>query len=315
MAKPLDLRQWVTPEDLNVAPEVLGLALATPGRRLAAMLLDLTVISLLSALANVWWFAALALVGIARTRRREGAAPPRRPWLLQGAVLLLVAAGAVQAWQDVTRPRRGVHSVTSALEDLEDADAAPMAASASRPAEAGSAAAMAAMGLAVARQSERIHQLEARLADAQARRSLDPRAWIRHWADELGLGYGFALLYFTLLPAWWGGQTVGKRLLGLRVVELTGKPMTMLRNLKRFGGYAAGMATGGLGLVQLVWDSNRQAIQDKTAHTAVVDLRRPRLALPAATAIRSAADPIASAPISPPGNAPVSPPPATTSPP
>ena len=33
------------------------------------------------------------------------------------------------------------------------------------------------------------------------------------------------------------------------------------------------MATGGLGFLQILWDPNRQAIQDKTAHTVVVDLR------------------------------------------
>ena len=42
----------------------------------------------------------------------------------------------------------------------------------------------------------------------------------------------------------------------------------------RYGGYAAGMATGGLGFAQVLWDANRQAVQDKLAHTVVVDLRR-----------------------------------------
>jgi uncharacterized RDD family membrane protein YckC len=92
----------------------------------------------------------------------------------------------------------------------------------------------------------------------------------------VGASFGWGIVYFSLLPAWWGGQTVGKKLLGLQVVELTGKPMTVLRCLKRYGGYAAGMATGGLGFVQALWDPNRQALQDKAAHTAVVDLRAPR---------------------------------------
>ncbi len=135
----------------------------------------------------------------------------------------------------------------------------------------------AAVSRALVQQSQRIQKLEHKLEEARALQSLDPRAWIRRWANELGLGYGMAMVYFSLLPAWWGGQTVGKRLLGLRVVELTGKPMGALLCLKRFGGYAAGMATGGLGLAQLLWDPNRQAIQDKTAHSAVIDLRRPRL--------------------------------------
>ena len=36
------------------------------------------------------------------------------------------------------------------------------------------------------------------------------------------------------------------------------------------------MATGGLGFAQLLWDPNRQALQDKAAHTAVLDLRAAR---------------------------------------
>jgi uncharacterized RDD family membrane protein YckC len=75
---------------------------------------------------------------------------------------------------------------------------------------------------------------------------------------------------------------VGKKLFGLQVVELTGKPMTVMRCLKRYGGYAAGMATGGLGFAQLLWDANRQALQDKAAHTVVVDMRAPRQLQPPA---------------------------------
>ena len=47
-----------------------------------------------------------------------------------------------------------------------------------------------------------------------------------------------------------------------------------MRSLRRYGGYAAGMATGGLGFLQALWDLNRQGIQDRVAHTVVIDLRR-----------------------------------------
>ena len=76
---------------------------------------------------------------------------------------------------------------------------------------------------------------------------------------------------------------VAVMLLGLRVVELTGKPLTLMRSLKRFGGYSAGLSTGLLGFAQLLWDSNRQAIQDRTAHAVVLDLRRKLDPPPTAT--------------------------------
>ena len=103
------------------------------------------------------------------------------------------------------------------------------------------------------------------------------------WRDDalrrlhrLGLRFGWAIAYFSLLPFWWKGQTVGKRLFGLRVVELTGKPLGLMACFGRYGGYAAGLATGGMGFLQVLWDPNRQAVQDKLAHTVVVDLRGPR---------------------------------------
>ena len=59
------------------------------------------------------------------------------------------------------------------------------------------------------------------------------------------------------------------------MVELTGKPLTVRICFSRYGGYAAGMATGMFGFVQILWDANRQSIQDKVAHTVVLDLRAP----------------------------------------
>ena len=45
---------------------------------------------------------------------------------------------------------------------------------------------------------------------------------------------------------------------------------------KRYGGYAAGVSTGMVGFLQVLWDSNRQALHDKAAHTVVIDLNGRR---------------------------------------
>ena len=97
-----------------------------------------------------------------------------------------------------------------------------------------------------------------------------------HWTENLGLSIGWAMVYFTLLPYWMPGQTLGKKLFGLQVVELTGRPLTLLLCFSRYGGYAAGLATGTFGFAQVLWDPNRQAIQDKIAHTVVLDVRATR---------------------------------------
>lgn len=95
-------------------------------------------------------------------------------------------------------------------------------------------------------------------------------AVLRSLSEDLGLGLGWFGLYFTATTAMWQGRTPGKRLLGIRVIALTGKPIGWWASFERFGGYAAGFATGLLGFLQIFWDDNRQAIHDKVAVTAVV---------------------------------------------
>lgn len=91
-------------------------------------------------------------------------------------------------------------------------------------------------------------------------------------ADELGLEFGWTGLYFTGFLAFWRGQTPGKRLLGMRVVRLDGKPMTLWASFERFGGYAASIFTGLMGFIQILWDRNRQGMHDKIVETVVVRL-------------------------------------------
>lgn len=88
--------------------------------------------------------------------------------------------------------------------------------------------------------------------------------------EDLGLSLGWAAVYFTVFTAWWRGQTPGKRLLRIRVVNLNGKPITLWDAFSRYGGYAAGFATGLLGFFQCFWDPNRQAIHDKISFTVVI---------------------------------------------
>lgn len=91
--------------------------------------------------------------------------------------------------------------------------------------------------------------------------------------EDLGIGLGWLGIYFTAFLALWGGRTPGKRLLGMRVVKLNGEPVGWWASFERFGGYAAGLATGLMGFAEIFWDPNRQAIHDKVAGTVVVRTR------------------------------------------
>ena len=160
---------------------------------------------------------------------------------------------------------------TSAAEDADDADDGE--ADAATAARAAWKAASGASGATALSDAQRVVLLEAALAEARKPRPMTLRGELDHVLHAAGASFGWGVVYFSLWPAWWGGQTLGKKLFGLRVLELTGKPMTVMRCLKRYGGYAAGMATGGLGFAQVLWDPNRQGLHDKAAHTAVLDLR------------------------------------------
>lgn len=98
-------------------------------------------------------------------------------------------------------------------------------------------------------------------------------------AEDLGLGFGWAAFYFSVFTAWWQGQTPAKRLLGIKVIKLDGSSLNLWESFGRYGGYGAGVATGLLGFLQIYWDANRQAIQDKISETLVIDLKKPKVAL------------------------------------
>ena len=268
---------WVRPEALNVTPDLLGAPLAPNGRRALAMGVDVGLIGLLSTTGMFWTVAGVGALVI-QLRRRT---PPRPLWrsVLMGLVLawLLIVAFAQGAdW--LIHHDDPARVAAAAREEGEDDDADAAASAVSAPASAPASASAASGTDNAGSQSARIAVLESELAAARKARPLPWRDDLQRRLRRLGLRFGWAIAYFTLLPTWWRGQTVGKRLFGLRVVELTGKPLGLMTSFGRYGGYAAGLATGGLGFLQVLWDPNRQAVQDKLAHTVVVDLRRPRAA-------------------------------------
>lgn len=260
-----DLRAWITPEDLNVAPELLGQPLARPWRRALAMGLDLGLLSLFSHFGNGWLLLALSWAAWRWIKLRDGAPASARHWRVWLPILALLVLGLMQAWEDVraqpaSEPASLLASPPPVQASKSEVEADPVA------------------RIEELAKDAQIAALEARLAkleEAHQSAPLDPRQQLKHWLDETGLRYGWALAYFALWPLLWPGQTPGKRLLGLRVVELTGKPPKLMLNLRRYGGYAASLATGGLGFIQIFWDGNRQGLHDKAAHTAVIDLRNP----------------------------------------
>jgi uncharacterized RDD family membrane protein YckC len=91
--------------------------------------------------------------------------------------------------------------------------------------------------------------------------------------------FALAWSYFVLLEWIWNGQTIGKRIFGLRVIADDGAPAgfiaVLVRNLVRVVDFLPGFY--GLGLLAIVVSSRSQRLGDLAAGTFVVRAPRPEL--------------------------------------
>jgi uncharacterized RDD family membrane protein YckC len=264
---------WVVPEVFNVTPDLLGMPLARPSRRALAIGLDAAVIALLSSFGPLWLLAGIAIAGLQLWKIRLHSWT-KKIWIVLVLILLGLISGekALDYYDNFNVPITAPVQVGKIKTDLDKNDVVENEELASPAVSTNEVTAIDKDTINL----EKIANLENELKTARLPKTIQWRAEIKSWENSVGAKFGWAFIYFTFLPFWWKGQTLGKKLFGLRVVELTGKPLTIMNCLGRYGGYAAGMATGMIGFVQVLWDVNRQAIQDKIAHTVVIDLRQPR---------------------------------------
>lgn len=83
------------------------------------------------------------------------------------------------------------------------------------------------------------------------------------------IGIFFGPFYFTLFTGW-DGQTPGKRLLRLKVVRVSGEPVSYSRALLRYIGYFISFLLAGLGFVMIAVDRNKRGLHDLIAGTCVI---------------------------------------------
>lgn len=93
----------------------------------------------------------------------------------------------------------------------------------------------------------------------------------------LGRAAGYALLiatglaYYTYLEGSASGQTVGKKAMGIRVIDFgTGGPLGYGRAALRYVGRIVSGIPCGLGYFWMLWDREKQTWHDKIATTVVV---------------------------------------------
>ena len=260
---------WVRPEVFNVTPDLLGMPLARPSKRALAIGVDAAVIALLSSFGSLWLMAGIAIAGLQLWKIRAQSWT-KKIWLVLVLILLALISGEkmLNFYNTTNTPTTIAQNEIEIKKTGDEGDLTVASA-------ASSASKLAAIDQETVNK-EKIAKLEHDLEVARLPKAMQWREELKRWESSIGAKFGWAIIYFTFLPYWWKGQTIGKKVFGLRVVELTGKPLTVINYLGRYGGYAAGMATGMIGFIQILWDVNRQAIQDKIAHTVVIDLRQPK---------------------------------------
>ena len=87
--------------------------------------------------------------------------------------------------------------------------------------------------------------------------------WLAGYLAFLGLAYA---AYFTGTT----GQTLGKILCSLRVVDTAGQPPGYLRALARAALGALSVLAAGLGLLPMAFDPARRALHDRAFRTRVI---------------------------------------------
>jgi hypothetical protein len=295
-----DPRSIVTPDAFELSEALLGTQLAPPGRRFAALMIDLLVIGAITAVTRSFALVLgvvaagfLMRAGLKRTPV-TGSVFGRAMRLSVGCLGVFIAILTAVVWascgidfdrddDDGAAPSlasslnggaagaAGADSIIARLLPEEVEIAAPAPTEIAGEVAADTLAALqdriARLERTNRRQASDLEQTEEALADATSGGLFN---WLRSFVDELGFGFGWASLYLTVALSWSNGQTVGKRMLGLRVLRLDGKPITWWIAFERAGGYAAGFATGLLGFAQVFWDANRQGIHDRIVGTVVV---------------------------------------------
>ena len=86
----------------------------------------------------------------------------------------------------------------------------------------------------------------------------------------LGSFYFVFYLYYTLLHSAAAGVTIGKALIGLRVVRMDGLPLTFGRCTRRYVTFLLAALPVFLGLLWVIIDDRRQGWHDKLSNTCVI---------------------------------------------
>lgn len=246
-----------------MVPSVLGQPLAEPWRRLAAMTVDLVMVALLSFLSKPFLALGVGVLLLVLLDNSPAAPAVLKTfrWICRGlgALVILLAAVALGHTSLLRTTPLNLDAFTGTGESaaMKQTVAVPVDASWSQ------------LRSANVQLQEQVDQLK---AEIKAQRTTGA-SWMnqaRAFTGALGVTFGWSGLYFTLLAGSCNGRTIGKWIFRTRAVRINGNALTFFDAFIRNGGYVAGVAMGLIGFLKLLWEPNRQAVEDRIAGTVVI---------------------------------------------
>jgi len=258
-----DPRHIITADAFRVDEALLGLALASPRKRAIAMAIDLLLIQQLSHIGN----AALGLATVAllyllsRSKGKKAIGTVRSTLFKTLAIITLLYVIAVEYlnYQENHQFTLLNHPSTESLTRTNNADATLDDSLEKKQTVTLST-------------EEIIDNLQQENRVLKANDDSDVMDILEALANKFGYGFGWAGLYFTLVVYLLNGQTLGKWLMRIKIIQLDGKKIGIWSAFRRYGGYAASVVTGLSGFFQIYWDPNRQGLHDKVSSTVVIKL-------------------------------------------
>ncbi len=242
---------------------MLGQPLAEPWRRLAAMVADLIVVALLSFLSRPSLALGTGVMLILILGNKPDAPLTMRTirWVCRflGAGIILLAAVALGHGSFL----RSAHLDLNALTGRGESAAMKQTVYVPPNATAGQ------LRSAIDELQDQVGKLKSEINDQHTVGG----SWMnqaRAFTTALGVTFGWSGIYFTLVAGSWNGRTLGKRLFGTRAVRINNARLTYFDAFIRSGGYVAGVAMGMIGFLKLLWEPNRQAVEDRIAGTVVI---------------------------------------------
>lgn len=246
-----------------MAPTVLGRPLAEPWRRAAAMAVDVTIVGLLSLLAKPFLAlgtGALLIVLLGSSEKAPVALKVFR-WICRGLGVVVIGLAVLAIGHGSLLRSSGLN--LAALTGQEPSAAL------TRKVFVRADASYAELREANEQLQDQVVALKKEYAEQQAAGV----SWLhraRALSGALGVTFGWSGIYFTLLAGLWQGRTLGKFLLRTQAVKINGSALTFFDAFIRHGGYVAGVAMGMIGFLKLLWEPNRQAVEDRIAGTVIV---------------------------------------------